>query len=708
MIDRSHLRIAVVAALIAIWAPAPLAMAASASDAVPARTQEPVANADLLFDQGKRHFDAVQYDEAVAVFDKLIASLTAGGQAQRPEVLVQAYELRARARFALNNSAGAEQDFSALLAVRPDYKLATGVSPRVVALFESVRKLTIGQASIGITPGGDYQIDGRTYTGQPEPAIVDLTIGEHELTVTRSGFAPVSQRFTIVAGSPVAVSVRLERISAMLEVVTVPAGVEVLLDGASKGRTSGADRSSSGTLVLKELPLGSHTLLLRRDCYLPHEQIVALSDDVRTEPIQLSPAVATARIETTETAAAVFVDGEPRGLAPADLTLCQGTHVLEVRTPKGRFVDRREWKTGETATLKAEIRSAFPIVAATVPAGVTADQLRENVERALARSSAITIYAPLAAELQAAMRDEKVSPDFLNLALAEGPNSARVPKTAIRDAVRKLSTRLGVQGISAIAAGSEPFQVSIWLMAAGSSEPDVIALNLTDPASQARALEAIAATAPAVLRISLDATTVDLQGVKGATVVRAGPAVAKAGLAVGDVVVGAGGKPVASVADLRAALAALPQTSSTIVLDVTSPGAAAPRKVNAVVATVADTIPLRDRTLLYNKLLLELQDRAAAAVGPVPRAAAQVNLAIAHMRLGNWDESLNALKDVQLPEGAGVSAGTIAYLTGLAHEGAGRVAEAQAAFARAATATQARLGAEGPLVAPLAQAKLRR
>ena len=65
-------------------------------------------------------------------------------------------------------------------------------------------------------------------------------------------------------------------------------------------------------------------------------------------------------------------------------------HVVEVRTPKGRFVDRREWKTGDTATITAEIRSAFPIVAATTAAGVTEEQLRGNLERALARSRGIT------------------------------------------------------------------------------------------------------------------------------------------------------------------------------------------------------------------------------------------------------------------------------------------------------------------------------
>jgi tetratricopeptide (TPR) repeat protein len=696
-----------VLAAVMLTAPPALAAAPIATQ-LPPPSQDPGAAIDLLFDQGKRHFDAVEYDDAVPVLDRVIATLTAGGQVQRPEILVQAYELRARARFALNNSAGAEQDFSALLRIQPDFRLAEGVSPRVVAILESVRKLTIGQATITMTPAGEFQIDGRPYTAVAEQMTIALPIGDHELTATRPNFAPVSQRFSVVAGEVATVSVRLERVSASLEVVTLPAGVEVLLDGEPKGLTTGGGPSGAASLVLNELPLGSHTLLLRRDCYLNHEQTVSLADDVRTEPIQLTQAVASARVETAATAAAVFVDGESRGLAPADLTLCQGPHVVEVRTPKGRFVDRRDWKTGDMVTLTAEIRSAFPLVAAAPAEGVTAAQLGNTVERALARSRNVTIYVPVADELQAAMRAENIPTDFLSVALAEGPASPRVAKAAIRDATRRLAARLGVQGIAAVAAGPEPQQASVWLLAAGSGEPDILTFNMSDPAAHARALDLLGATLPPVVRQSLDAGVIDLAGVEGAAVVRAGPANAKAGLAVGDTIVGAGGKPVASVADLRAAIAAAPAASSTLVLDVRGPGAAAPRKVNAVLATVADTIPLRDRAILYNTALLALQDQASTAATSVERSAAQLNLAIAHIRLGNWDDALSALKAVQLPDGAGVSAGTISYLTGVAHEGAGRVAEAQAAFTKAAAATQARLGADGPLVAPLAQAKLRR
>jgi hypothetical protein len=159
------------------------------------------------------------------------------GQTQRPDLLVQAYEMRARSRFSLGDSAAAERDFSALLAIKPDFRLAAGVSPRVVAVFEGVRKITVGQIALSMNPPGDLQIDGRAYTASPTPNMVDMTAGDHQVSVLRPGFRPVTQKVTVTAGAVSPLALTLERVSANLEVVSIPEGVEVLLDGKSLGTT---------------------------------------------------------------------------------------------------------------------------------------------------------------------------------------------------------------------------------------------------------------------------------------------------------------------------------------------------------------------------------------------------------------------------------------------------------------------------------------
>jgi hypothetical protein len=298
------------------------------------------------------------------------------------------------------------------------------------------------------------------------------------------------------------------------------------------------------------------------------------------------------------------------------------------------------------------------------------------------------------------MKEENVPAGWMTP--AQNASAARVPREVSRDIVRRLTARLGVQGLAVVTVGADSYTVSLRLLAAGSGEPDVLTMSLSDAASQGRVVERLSVTLPALVQPSLDASLVDVAGTQGAVVVRANAA---SGLAVDDVVTAAAGRPVTSVADLQAALTAHNFGTPAIALDVTGAGAAS-RKVASGVAKSVDTLPVRDPALLANRALLELQDAARTAGPGVDQAAVSINLALVHMRLGNWDDALAVLKDVQTPAGPGVSAGTVAYLNGLAFESLGRTADAQAAFSSAAAAPLARLWFQGPLVAPLARARL--
>lgn len=293
--------------------------------------------------------------------------------------------------------------------------------------------------------------------------------------------------------------------------------------------------------------------------------------------------------------------------------------------------------------------------------------------------------------------------DWLNTRLGV-PGGTNHPREVVRDFVSRLASRLGVQGIAAVASGADPYEVRVLLFAAGSGEPDTFTIHTADTGSQRRVAEQIGAPPPPIIRPSLQTSVVDVAGIAGAVVVRTGEASAAAGLVVGDVVVAAQGSPVSSVADLRAAVATVGPTAP-VSLELRGAGGAS-RSLDASVTMVVDTIPMRDPSIFYNLALLDFRQRAARAAAPAEKAAVNLNLAVVLMRLGNWAEALAALGQVQLPEGAGVSAGTVAYLRGLCLDGAGRTTEAQAAFTTAANAPEARLSSEGPLVAPLARARL--
>jgi tetratricopeptide (TPR) repeat protein len=686
--------------------------AAAAAVQVPG-AQFPAGTAELLFDQGKRAFDAFQYDKAIPLFDSVLTAIAATPQVPRPDLQAQTLELRARARFATGDSGGAEQDFARLLTVNPRYRLAAGVSPRVVGVFDAVKRITVGQVTMSLTPAGEIELDGKPVPMTEAPQTLDMTAGDHTVTARRDGYRPITQKFTVVANNLISVPLELERVSATLTLVSTPDDVEVLVDGASRGKTiRGTDAAgASAPFVLNDLATGTHRLQLRRDCYREVERTITIErpDDLTVEPLTLLPATAVVRITASQPGATVFVDGAPRGAAPVEINnLCEGSHLIEVKGANGRFIDRRDWKMGDSASLTADLRSAFPIVAARAGAGQSADQVRASVERALSGSKKAMIYAPAPNDLQSATRGEDIPADWLIPDPSANPGAPpRVPRDVTRELARRIAGRLETQGVASVSAGSDPYLVTVAVMAAGSSEPDVFTVNTGDAASRTRAVDLLSAPLPPLARPSIETSVVDVRGVKGAVVVRAAGVGATAGLTAGDIIVSAGGTPVTSAADLRAKIAAAVPPAASLPLQVQNT-AGVTRTVNATVTMVPDAMPLRSSTLLYNRALVDLRAAAATVSTVAERAAAHVNLAIVNMRLGNWDEAQKELALAQLPDGPGVSAGTVAYLTGLCLEATGRTADAQAAFTKAAASPLARLSTDGPLVAPLAQQKIRR
>jgi hypothetical protein len=114
---------------------------------------------------------------------------------------------------------------------------------------------------------------------------------------------------------------------------------------------------------------------------------------------------------------------------------------------------------------------------------------------------------------------------------------------------------------------------------------------------------------------------------------------------------------------------------------------------------------MSDRHLLYNGILLRLEELLRDAKTPVDAIASRLNLAIVEMRLGRWGEAARDLEQLRLPEGPGVSGGTIAYLLGLCYEALGRRGDATTSFTAAAK-SDSMLSMRGPRTAALAQDKL--
>ena len=655
--------------------------------------------------EARRLLEAFEFDQVVSRLDTAIETMTASPDPDL-DALAQAYEVRGRAFLSLADPERAERDFELVLRARADYTLAADLSPVELDRFAGVRRRLVGTLLLSMPQRGVVTIDGRDYPVERE-AVIDLVAGQHEFAIRRPGYREESRSITITAAGYTTLVVRMERISGTLSVVTVPAGVRVLVDNVLRGVTAPGTGTGSGEasapLLVDDLMPGQHLLRLERDCFVSYDDSFTVANppgDRPTGPLELVPAVATVSVQTRARDAMIYVDGEPRRLAPAELpNLCAGQHVIEVRAPSGRFVDRRTWVAGATVTLDAELRSAFAIVEVAGSSNPSAAaELATRVEAALSGARGLLIFAPTPGELETAVQDPPLG---TRLSGREATVMRR------RDLARAWTERLSTRGVAwLVPVPGDTDVYDLFLLAKDSGQPDVVRLAMGDVGSRATVERRLGAPTPPIVRTTIHASVVDVAGIEGAAVTRvdAGGVGAAAGLRPGDVIVGVAGTAVTAVSDVvRVVTAAEP--GGELVLDVRAEDGTV-RATTVRVALVLDTVPLADSGLLYNKILVELQARAERAADDLTRSASQLSLAIVHMRLESWDLAIRALETVSLPDGPGVSGAAVAYLTGLCLKAIGQLPEARESFRRAVAAGDGTLSVGGPSVGPLAQREL--
>lgn len=667
-----------------------VAMLVVASDA--AARQSPTS---LDVADARRLIDAFEFDQVVARLDGAIREIASSPE---PDVasLVEAYELRGRAHFNLDNRELAGLDFEHVLQLRADHQLTPNLSPRIVELFDEVKQRLVGVLLLSMPQPATVAIDDRVYEVGTEAAIA-LVEGRHRFTVREAGYDEGMREIVIVPGVPTMLSVAMERITGTLTVVTIPDGVRVLVDDVLQGVTAPGSEAGSAPLVVDALLPGPYRLRLERDCFVPSDTsftMAAPPTDQFTAPLELAPAVATVSVRSIADNATVFVDGTSHGPAPVEITdLCEGPHVIEVRTPGGRFVDRRVWAAGATAALDVETRPAFALVGVTgIADPETTAEVVTRVEAALAETPSVLIFSPTPAEMVAAAEDPRLGTAFSD----EEATPARR-----RELAQAWSEFVDAQGVAwLVPIVDEVDSYALWLFASNSGQPDVIRLDLGDVGSWAVALRRLAGALPPMVRPTLQTSVVDVAGIQGAAVIRvaSGGAGEAAGLGRGDVIIGAAGVPVGSVADLDDVVAQA-DPAAELSLDIRGDDGLE-RAATVQVALEPDTIPLADPNLLYNKFLIDLE--SLPATGDIAAGATAVNRAITHMRLGNWDYAIPILEGTALPAGPGVSAATVDYLLATCLVEIGEVAAARSALTRAAESGEGRLSVRGPRVAPLA------
>lgn len=689
----------------------------------------PLQDAHDQLARARALYDALEWESALPVLDALVASLSSRPATEdglRP-LLAAAYELRARSRFGLGNREGARQDLAALVAVDPGYVLPANVAAAVQQMLDEVKRSTVGTLLLTVEPDdASVTIDGAPilHAGGPLP----LAAGQHLLSAARGGYRPVEQPVTIVAGAQAPVALTLERIASRVAVLTSPPDVEVSLDGVVRGRTPpgpvpdayadaairlGVPRDQvSAPFYVDDVASGVRLFEFRRPCYVPLDsrRMIERPADLLLE-VALEHAAATVKVQSNVANAEVSLNGQPQGQTPLVLSeVCEGPQVLEVSSPMGRFIRRFEAHAGETLDIAAHLAPALALVSAGgEDIRFRGEDVRLVVERLLEPARSITVFEPRREDVADALRDLRLPLDWLAVDRNGRPlgQAAEVSNTLRREASIQLARRFGAQGVAGVSmpgGGDSPAVIS--LLVAGAADPDVfeVALGAPLPADVLRTLDG----AIDVERSSFDLTGVEIADVPGVAVVSVVPGggAAQAGIGPGDIIVGVRDAPVASTADLQQAIEAITPGQQVPVAVTDRTGAT--RTVMVAAARRPLLVSIDDRMIRFNKLALDLRFRLAGAPDAIQEGLLRLNLAAALLKLGNPAEARRELQRVTLPDGPGISNGTVQYLLGLSYEATSQPADADRAFRAAAAVEGARVSTFGPLVADLLKARLQR
>ncbi len=685
--------------------------------------QAEIAEAQVQLAEARRHFDALEYEQAVPTLDRAIALLNTRPTPGTRQMLSGAYEIRARARFGLRDLAGARSDFVSLLRVDASYVLTGQVSPQVVALFDETRRATVTTIKLTVTPpNAEVQLDGAPINATS--GSVPVLIGEHSVSGRRVGFRPATQTFTANTEGT-AVNLMLERDSAVVTVITSPADSEVFIDGVSHGRTRPGPpapeysevvakagipvASLSAALVIPDVTNGTHRVEVKRPCYSTVTRTLDVTQlgDFVIEPMKLESAMATLVARSTMAGTTVYVDGQQRGAAPHTMEVCEGEHTVDLRSAAGRYSRKIEARPGQNIDVTGTPKPAFALVSTLGTSSLNTD-IRAAIERAFEPVQSIAVFAPPNERVDQVLRAEKLPREWLAFdANKRALGAASEINAATRkEASARLARAFESQGVGSVAipSAANPSRVVVSLLGSGSGDPDVIELSLDRPDTIASAVAQLNRTL-SFSQATIGLNTIDVADLPGPIVLSVdakGPA-GQAGLQPGDMLLKANNQDIPNAAALMTLLNAR-AANDQLTLELKDKAGAA-KKVDVKVMMRPRVIGMGDQTLLANRIVVDLRNRLASSPNPGDEPAIRLNLAAALIRLESWSDAQAELQKVTLPDGPGVGQGTVQYLLGLCADKLGSRADAETAL-KAAAASDSLLTENGPPVKELAEAML--
>ena len=208
--------------------------------------------------------------------------------------------------------------FAKVVTITADQRVTVDASIRIAPDLGSLRVITN-------VPGAVISLDG-TDIGVSPAAKGGLTSGAHVVMARATGYEPVEQTVTVVAGRERVVSVRFTTASTDVARILIRANVpaaSISIDGEDYG---------APPVTIEPAELGTHTVVVRAAGYREVRRTCSVSPARNCEVYaELFPLGVPVRVEANVSDAQLFVDGELRGPMPWEGDLPAGSHRIEVR-----------------------------------------------------------------------------------------------------------------------------------------------------------------------------------------------------------------------------------------------------------------------------------------------------------------------------------------------------------------------------------------
>lgn len=126
-----------------------------------------------------------------------------------------------------------------------------------------------GTMSLSSVPdGARFYVNDQPH-GKGPISLTNLKPGEYTIRVEKDGYATATKTVSLENGGAIVEEFRLENVMGRIEVRTIPAGAQVLLDGSVVGTTKSkdSDAEASDVFAIENVREGEHTILVRCDGY---------------------------------------------------------------------------------------------------------------------------------------------------------------------------------------------------------------------------------------------------------------------------------------------------------------------------------------------------------------------------------------------------------------------------------------------------------